>query len=211
MKRILEWMRGSARLGLPAVMLCALGGSGALAAPSSSAPVLDQAGGTASPEGKAAEWPETTSAPEDASLSNSMPKEITSTDAFRESARNSISRSMPGEASGFEPSLTRRRAPQGWKEDGEVTKDHVSKTLPGPGDLAYGRMRRAATVLVGDLLYVLRRDVPTEADADSQALYLERIGVVQVESVLPKRRVRLRVLKSVSEVAPSDLLSRMPL
>jgi len=140
-----------------------------------------------------------------------MPEVFVATEAFRESGRNSLSRSLPRDTSGFEPSVTRRRALPGWKKDGEITKAHVLNALPGPGDLAYGRMKSVAPVRVGDLLYVLRRGVATEADADPDALYLERIGVVQVESVLPKGRVRLRVLKSVSEVAPADLLSRVPL
>ncbi|MCX5797870.1 MAG: hypothetical protein NTY77_20460 [Elusimicrobia bacterium] len=203
MKSILERMASAARLCLPAVMLCALGGRTALAAPASAAP--------APFDSDAAEWPETTSAPEEARIPDSMPEDIISTDAFRGSGRDAISRSMPREASLFETSAPRRRAPKGWKEDGQVAEAHASKIVPGPGDLAYGQMKKAAPVRVGDLLYVLRRDVPTEADADPDALYLERIGVVRVESVLPKGRVSLRVLKSATEVSPADLLSRTPL
>jgi hypothetical protein len=181
---------------LPAVLLCALGGWKALAASS----------GT-----KDTEWPEAASSPEESQISETMPEEFVSTEAFRESDRSSLSRSMPRDASGFEPSVERQRAPKGWQEDGEVTKAHASKSVPGPGDLVYGRMRRRVPVKVGDVLYVLRRDVSTDADEGPDALFLERIGVAQVEAVLPKRRVLLRVLKSVSEVAPDDLLSRVPL
>jgi hypothetical protein len=161
--------------------------------------------------GKDTEWPETAASPDESQISELMPEVFVSTDAFRESDRSSLSRSMPQDMSGFEPSVERQRAPKGWQEDGEITKAHASKSVPGPGDLVYGRMRRVAPVKVGDLLYVLRRDVATDADEDPDALYLERIGVAQVEAVLPRRRVLLRVLKSVSEVAPDDLLSRTPL
>jgi hypothetical protein len=118
---------------------------------------------------------------------------------------------MPQDFAGFDLSLKRRRAPKGWAADGEVTKAHFTKAIPGPGDLAYGWIKKGVAVKAGDLLYVLRQDVATESDADPDALYLEQIGVARVESVLPMRRVRLRVLKSADEVAPDDLLSRMPL
>jgi hypothetical protein len=196
MKRFFGSLRRAARLCLPVAVLGALGGRGALAT---------------SPGSQGTEWPETTSAPEEAALSDAMPGESTSTEAFRAGGRDSLSRSMPRDASGFDPSVTRLQAPKGWKEDGAVTNAHVAKVAPGPDDQVYGRMKRAGSVKVGDLLYVLRRDVATEADADPQALYLERIGVVRAEAVLPKRRVRLRVLKASSEVAPTDLLSRVPL
>ncbi len=196
MKRIFGSIRSAASQCLPAVMLCALAGQRVLAA---------------SPGSQGTEWPETNSAPAEAAFSESMPGEFISTEAFRTVGRDSLSRSMPRNVSGFGPSVTRRQAPKGWKEDGVVTKAHAAKTAPGPGDLAYGRMKRSGSVRVGDSLYVLRRDVATEADADVHALYLERIGVARVESVLSNRRVRLRVLKAVCEMAPADLLSRSPL
>ncbi|MDD5629937.1 MAG: hypothetical protein PHU21_12790, partial [Elusimicrobia bacterium] len=73
------------------------------------------------------------------------------------------------------------------------------------------RMRKSVPAQAGDLLYILRRDVPTEADADPKAVYLESVGVARVEEVLSWRWVRLRVLKSVTDASPGDLLSRSPL
>jgi hypothetical protein len=68
-------------------------------------------------------------------------------------------------------------------------------------------MRKGVAVQVGDRLYVLRRDAAVEADADPDAIYLERIAEMEVQEVLSKRQVRLRVLKISSELAPGDLLS----
>ena len=69
-------------------------------------------------------------------------------------------------------------------------------------------MSRAAAAQVGDRFFVLRPDGAIEADASSEDRYLLRVGVVQAEALLPKGRVRLRVLKSGGDVGEGDLLSR---
>jgi hypothetical protein len=210
MKPILERLRRwaawkGALLCLPAVLLCALAGRGSLA---SAAP--DPDAGSKISEGRNSEWPQSSTESEDASFSQTLPEDSVSTDAYREGGRDALSRRLPEGTPGLSPSLTRLRAPKGWKEDGRIVEEHYAKTLPGEGELAYGRMRKGG-VQAGDRLYVLRRDVATEADADADALYLERIGVVEVETVLPRRRVRLRVIKITGDLSPGDALSREPL
>jgi hypothetical protein len=209
MESILKRMRLAARLLLPAVVFCALGAPKVLAASADSAPASDQAGDSERPG--AAEVPPSVATPDESQLSESMPEPVASTDVFKEGGRDSFSRRIPAEMTEFAPSVARLRAPQGWKEDGEVTKAHSSKIMPGPDDLAYGRMRSGAGAQVGDRLYVLRRDVAVEADKDPDAVYLQRIGVVSVEEVMSRRRVLLRVIKATGELSPSDLLSKVPL
>lgn len=212
MKRILERLRRTVRSCLPAVMMCAAVGQGAQAAPARATPPPDAPRESVAPEGQGTEWPAETSAPEEAQLSASMPEEFISTGPVRQATdRDSLSRSMPGDAGGQDPSLLRLKAPRDWKEDGRITKAHVAKAMPGPGDLAEGLIDSKAPVRVGDLLYVLRQDAPTEADAERDGVYLLRVGLARAESVRSKGRVRLRVLKAGSEVAPGDLLSRKPL
>ena len=209
MKRILERLRRTVRSCLPAVMMCAAVGRGAQAAPSRPPDAPQE---SAAPEGKDTEWPAETSAPEEAQLSASMPEEFMSTGPVRQTTgRDSLSRRLPGDTGGQDPSLLRLKAPRDWKEDGRITKAHVAKAMPGPGDLAEGLIDSKAPVRVGDLLYILRQDAPTEADAERDGIYLLRVGVARAELVRPKGRVRLRVKKAGSEVAPGDLLSRKPL
>ena len=211
MKRMLERLLRAGRTCLPAVMMCAAAGRGAQAAPSRSA-APDAPRESSVLEGQDTEWPAETSTPEETQLSAAMPEEFMSTGSVRQAAsRDSLSRRLPVDVGGQDPSLPRLKAPKGWKEDGRIMKSHVSKVVPGPGDLAEGRMEPKAPARVGDLFYVLRQDASIEADAPSDDIYLLRVGVVRAESVLAKGRVRLRVLKAGSEVAPGDMLSRKPL
>jgi len=122
--------------------------------------------------------------------------------------RDSLSTRFPEGHAGQYPSVSRFKAPAGWKEDGRITEFDGAEVIAGPGDLAEARMDDKAPVRVGDRLYVLRADSPTEADGDQDASYLQRVGVVQAESLLPEGRVRLRVLKSGGAVEVGDLLSR---
>jgi LysM repeat protein len=124
---------------------------------------------------------------------------------------DSLSTEFPEAQAGQYPSFTRLQAPKGWKEDGRVTEFDGQEIITGPGDLAEAALAKNIPARVGDRLYILRHESPSELDEDQNARYLQRVGTVQVESILPKGRVRLRVLKAGGAVEAGDLLSRQPL
>ncbi|MBI5241040.1 MAG: LysM peptidoglycan-binding domain-containing protein [Elusimicrobia bacterium] len=124
---------------------------------------------------------------------------------------DSLSTKFPEGQAGQYPAFTRVQAPKGWKADGRVTEFDDEEIISGPGDLAEAKMAGKTPVRVGDRFYILRADVANEADADQEATYLQRVGVVRVETILPKGRVRLRVLKAGGAVEAGDLLSRQAL
>lgn len=124
---------------------------------------------------------------------------------------DSLSTRFPEAQAGQYPSFTRLQAPKGWKEDGRVTEFDEQEIITGPGDLAEAKMEGKSPARVGERFYILRYESPSETDADQDARYLQRVGIAQVESVLPKGRVRLRVLKAGGAVEAGDLLSRKAL
>ena len=124
---------------------------------------------------------------------------------------DSLSTDFPAGQAGQYPSLTRFQAPKGWKEDGRVTEFNEEEVIAGPGDLAEARLAGKTTAQVGERFFVVRADVATEEDEDQKATYLQRVGVVRVEALLPKGRVRVRVLKAGGAVEAGDFLSRQGL
>jgi hypothetical protein len=124
---------------------------------------------------------------------------------------DSLSTEFPEAQAGQYPSFTRLQAPKGWKEDGRVTEFDGQEIITGPGDLAEAALAKNIPARVGDRFYILRHESPSELDEDQEARYLQRVGTVRVESILPKGRVRLRVLKAGGAVEAGDLLSRQPL
>ena len=124
---------------------------------------------------------------------------------------DSLSIEFPEGQAGQYPSLTRFQAPKGWKEDGRVTEFNEEEVIAGPGDLAEARLAGKTTAQVGERFFVVRADVATEEDEDQKATYLQRVGVVRVEALLPKGRVRVRVLKAGGAVETGDFLSRQGL
>ncbi|MDD5658286.1 MAG: LysM peptidoglycan-binding domain-containing protein [Elusimicrobia bacterium] len=122
-----------------------------------------------------------------------------------------LSLKMPAQMSEQYPSLGRTKAPAGWKEDGRVTEFDGREILAASGDLIEGKLRSGPSVQAGERLYVLRKDAAKDSDAEPKALYLQRVGVVEVREVVEKRRVRCRVLKSGGAVELGDYLARQPL
>lgn len=131
-------------------------------------------------------------------------------EAVAEAPKDGLSIEMPEQMSGQYPSMTRLKAPEGWRPDGEITVFEDREIMAAQGDLVNGKLK-AADVKVGDKLYVLRKDAPEDTDADPKADYLVRVGMVEVRQKLKGSTYRLLILKSGDSLQVGDALSRKPL
>lgn len=125
--------------------------------------------------------------------------------------RDTLSTTMPEAQTGQYPSLTRLKAPAGWREDGRVAGFEGEDVVAGPGDLVEARLSKGLTAREGERFHVLRQDAPRESDDDPKAVYLQRVGIVEVRKVMGKGLIRCRILRSGGAVSTDDLLSRREL
>ncbi|MBI5631416.1 MAG: LysM peptidoglycan-binding domain-containing protein [Elusimicrobia bacterium] len=123
-------------------------------------------------------------------------------------APDDISSEMPPAMAGQYPSLDRFKAPAGWARDGEVVEFEGREAMSAEGDMVTGKLLGKAGVSKGHRLGVYRRDAPQELDEDQDALYLQRVGRVEVREDLGGGRWKLLILKSSDAVQVGDWLRR---
>jgi hypothetical protein len=134
---------------------------------------------------------------------------------IQEQPKDSLSTELPDNLAGQYPSMSRLKAPRHWKPDGDVDNLGDKEALVAQGDFIAGKVS-GDKLKAGSLLYVLREDAPEDDDADKNAKYLLRVGLVEVRQSIPgallgRNRYKLLILKSGDSLQVGDVLSRKPL
>ena len=124
----------------------------------------------------------------------------------RPAKTDDLSIKMPDGLAGQYPSMTRRKAPKSWREDGRVTEFEGRELLAAEGDWFQAKLDKPAAS--GERFEVLRRVSEQELDDDSKGLYLQHVGVAQIKSADGGKRYRFIILKSGDSIQVGDLLKR---
>jgi len=140
-------------------------------------------------------------------VSETMPAAPASS-TMKEGVAESLALGTPRGQTGGYPSMTRLKAPAGWKSDGTVTDFEGQEIITAEGDLVEARLAKSVKPQVGERFYALRRDALREGDTDKKGVYLQRVGVLRAEKVVGEDRVHLRILTTGDSVQAGDLLSR---
>lgn len=148
-------------------------------------------------------------APEPAAVPEPMPAPAAQPEP-QAPPRDSLSTEIPEALSGQYPSMTRLKAPEGWRQDGEVVEYEGREALAAQGDFVNGNFKNVA-VSVGEVLYVLRQDAPEELDDDHKARYLVRVGSARADKEVGKGVYRLLILQSGDSIQVGDYLSKRKL
>ncbi|MEK9146263.1 MAG: LysM peptidoglycan-binding domain-containing protein [Elusimicrobiota bacterium] len=118
---------------------------------------------------------------------------------------DSLSERLPGHMAGQQPAVFRMMMPSGWKEDGRVREMGGKESLAAQGDLVEvaiesGEVRR------GKRYSVYRISGPTEADADKSALYVQKVGLIELTRKAAEGVYRAAILRSGDSLQPGDLI-----
>lgn len=118
----------------------------------------------------------------------------------------SLSVRLPEGMTGQSLGTPRERRPEGWSADGRVVPMGGRERLAVAGDYVAVRVRPDPGR--GERFTVYRLGAPTELDEDRKAVYLHRVGLVEVVRKLSKGEYRAVVVKAGDAIQADDLLKR---
>ncbi len=118
---------------------------------------------------------------------------------------DSLSERLPGQMAGQQPAVFRMMMPSGWKEDGRVREMGGKESLAAQGDLVEVAIE-SGDVRRGKRYSVYRLSGPTEADADKSALYVQKVGLIELTRKAAEGVYRAAILRSGDSLQSGDLI-----
>lgn len=120
---------------------------------------------------------------------------------------DALSTEIPKGMTGQQPALYRLEMPSEWTPDGKVVEFKGREAIVAAGDVVSVRLE-AEGVRKGWRYLVYRYGGPTEADADKSALFVQKIGLLEVLKRDGDKEYRARILTSGDAVQVGDVLKR---
>jgi len=118
---------------------------------------------------------------------------------------DSLSARMPDGMTGQSPAVYRMVMPAGWTADGEIREMEGGRdSIVFEGQHVHATLYKEARKR--QRLSVYRRAAPTEADTDHNAIYVHKVGQVEVVRKLANGVYRVLIVDSGDTIQPGDLL-----